>query len=484
MRPGMIWLTRIFDGRELERQRLRQRRHRRAQHGRQPEVRDRLLDRRRGRHQDRAAAARGHRRHRRPHHAQRAEQQQVRPRPATPHRRTTAPRRPAVRRRWRTADRRRRTCSVVASAQRWMPVGRSHVQRQWPARWPGRGARARRADRRFVARRDRDERAFARERLRDREAEPAARARDHRHFALQSEIHAPPSLGLYRASRAGHPDSDRAMCHAPVRVDPRHHAIERLARRRVERGRRAPASPGWPARRGGAALPCGSPCRCLPGTRSASAARRGRTRRPPRPRWPARNSADDPHEDLRETRSRSSRRSRRPAALRAGTRRRARRRSDTSTPPICRLRRMRDVLNGVGGSSSLIVRARGISLAIRASSARLHRVAGDRRIVLDDDLDVDRVGERLVVAHDRVGVELRHARRADHHGRRAGCLARAGCSRCRSACPRRWCRRRRRSGRPTCAVTTSSTRRRSRSSSRATSPVTPERGHAVRRRRR
>ena len=46
--------------------------------------------------------------------------------------------------------------------------------------------------------------------------------------------------------------------------------------------RRAPGSPGWRARRAGAALPCGSPSRSLPGTRSASAARRDR-RRPPRP---------------------------------------------------------------------------------------------------------------------------------------------------------------------------------------------------------
>ena len=83
---------------------------------------------------------------------------------------------------------------------------------------------------------------------------------------------------------------------------------------------------------------------------------------------------------------------------------------------------MRDVLNGVGGSSSLIVRARGISLGDPRQQRRLHREAGDRRIVLDDDLDVDGVGERRVVPHDGVGVQLRHARRADHHRRRAGLL--------------------------------------------------------------
>ena len=83
---------------------------------------------------------------------------------------------------------------------------------------------------------------------------------------------------------------------------------------------------------------------------------------------------------------------------------------------------MRDVLNGVGGSSSLIVRARGISLRDPRQQRRLHREAGDRRIVLDDDRDVHGVGERRVVAHDGVGIELRHARRAHHDRRRAALL--------------------------------------------------------------
>ena len=53
---------------------------------------------------------------------------------------------------------------------------------------------------------------------------------------------------------------------------------------------------------------------------------------------------------------------------------------------------------------------------------RLHREPGDRRIVLDDDRQIHRVGERLVVRDDGVGVELRHARRADHHRRGAEIL--------------------------------------------------------------
>ena len=81
---------------------------------------------------------------------------------------------------------------------------------------------------------------------------------------------------------------------------------------------------------------------------------------------------------------------------------------------------MRDVLNGVGGSSSLIVRARGISFAILAQQPGLHRVARDRRVVLHDDLDVDGLGQRMKVTQHGVRVQLRHARRADHHGRRPG----------------------------------------------------------------
>ena len=122
----------------------------------------------------------------------------------------------------------------------------------------------------------------------------------------------------------------------------------------------------------------------------------------------------------RERQSRSSRRSRRRAVPRAGTRRRGRRIS----APRCRphAARIREVLNGVGGSSSLIVRALGISLRDPRQQRGLHREAGDRRIVLHDDLDVDRLGERRIVAHHRVRVQLRHARRAHHHGGRAGAL--------------------------------------------------------------
>ena len=53
---------------------------------------------------------------------------------------------------------------------------------------------------------------------------------------------------------------------------------------------------------------------------------------------------------------------------------------------------------------------------------RFHRVARNRRIVLDDDLDVDRLGQRVVVADDGFGVQLRHPRRADHDGGGAGGL--------------------------------------------------------------
>ncbi len=65
---------------------------------------------------------------------------------------------------------------------------------------------------------------------------------------------------------------------------------------------------------------------------------------------------------------------------------------------------------------------------------RLHRVAGDRRIVLHDDLDVHRFGERAVVPHHRLGVELRHPRRTDHDRGGAGRLRLAAVTGCRSAC--------------------------------------------------
>ncbi len=87
---------------------------------------------------------------------------------------------------------------------------------------------------------------------------------------------------------------------------------------------------------------------------------------------------------------------------------------------------MRDVLNGVGGSSSLIVAGRGHFARDAGEQPRFHRVAGDRRIVLDDDRDVDGLRQRRVVADDGVGVELGHAGRADHHARGAGGLGLPG----------------------------------------------------------
>src|SRR4029079_1488003 len=50
---------------------------------------------------------------------------------------------------------------------------------------------------------------------------------------------------------------------------------------------------------------------------------------------------------------------------------------------------------------------------------RLHRESGDWRVILDDNLDVDGVGQRLEMPHDSLGVQLRHARRTDHHCCRA-----------------------------------------------------------------
>ncbi len=46
-------------------------------------------------------------------------------------------------------------------------------------------------------------------------------------------------------------------------------------------------------------------------------------------------------------------------------------------------------------------------------------------IVLDDEVDVHRLRQRMIVAHDSLRVQLRHARRADHDGRRPGRLRRA-----------------------------------------------------------
>ena len=104
---------------------------------------------------------------------------------------------------------------------------------------------------------------------------------------------------------------------------------------------------------------------------------------------------------------------------------------------------------------------------------RLHREAGDRRIVLHDDRRFDRVGQRLVVATTASELSL---------GMRGGLTITAAapsafaCRRVRDARPRafgRRCRRRRRRGRRPGSTTVSSTRRRSRSSAAATSPVTP-----------
>ena len=103
--------------------------------------------------------------------------------------------------------------------------------------------------------------------------------------------------------------------------------------------------------------------------------------------------------------------------------------------------RIRAVLNGVGGSSSLIVRADGISLRDAGEERGLHRKPGNRRIVLDDDRRVDGVGEGLVVADDRVRVQFGHPRRADHDRRRPNRLRLPACTRCTCASPLRSSRR-------------------------------------------
>ena len=81
---------------------------------------------------------------------------------------------------------------------------------------------------------------------------------------------------------------------------------------------------------------------------------------------------------------------------------------------------MREVLKGVGGSSSLIVLAAATSRAMRTRSARLHGEARNRRIVLDDDGDFNGGGDGGEVAHHGVGIQLGRAGRADHDGVGAG----------------------------------------------------------------
>ena len=212
---------------------------------------------------------------------------------------------------------------------------------------------------------------------------------------------------------------------APFGLNPCHHAIERLARRRVERGagRRVAGLASAPRRE---ALPCGSPCRSLPGTRTASAARRGRTHPPLRargrrgtvPRCCTRISGNaKPVMAPVAPASSSSSRNTPPRPPKIPT---------SPTSPIFatsledarRLERRRRILELDRP------RARDL-LGDPRQEPRLHRVAGDRRIVLDDDFDVDRLGKGVKMPQDRVRIQLRHARRADHDGGRpASCACR------------------------------------------------------------
>ena len=177
------------------------------------------------------------------------------------------------------------------------------------------------------------------------------------------------------------------------------HAVERLLRRRVERRRRARASRRWRARRGGAALPCGSPCRCLPGTRTASAAPRDRRRRR---RRPSRRRGTVRHDPTRI----SGKREAGHRAGRAGDQ--LLEQEDTAEPAEdlhgrCRraASRMRDGLERRRRILELDRPRRRDLLRDAREQRRLHREAGDRRIVLDDDRQIDGVGERLVVARRR-----------------------------------------------------------------------------------
>ena len=180
---------------------------------------------------------------------------------------------------WRTADRRRRSARPSSRVQPIDRVGRAAGRAACARRSrPVPGAIGGRASiDACVARRDRDERAFGRQRPRDGEAEPLARAADHRHFALQPRS-MPLRIGLIAES-----GSLRLINLACATSHCSTHVITRssaCARRRVERAAGAPRRRRSRARRAGAALPSGSPCRCLPGTRTASAAPPGRTRRP------------------------------------------------------------------------------------------------------------------------------------------------------------------------------------------------------------
>ena len=167
------------------------------------------------------------------------------------------------------------------------------------------------------------------------------------------------------------------MCHAPVRLDPRH-----------ARGPAPPASscrarpPG--ARVAGLAR---APRRCStslriampipPGTRTASAARRDRRRRRP-PRRARRDTAltictrisgnANPVMAPVAPASSSSSRNTPPSPPKIRT-------SIDRRRTLLDLGRMRDVLNGVGGSSSLMVRAARNLLRDPGEQPRLHRVA-------------------------------------------------------------------------------------------------------------
>ena len=136
---------------------------------------------------------------------------------------------------------------------------------------------------------------------------------------------------------------------------------------------------------------------------------------------------------------------------------------------------MRDVLNGVGGSSSLIVRAarhlRARSAPAAPAPSRIRRSAGSpaRRSARSTAS-----ASAVIVAHDRFRVQLRHPRRADHDRRRA---ERLRLPRVSDAGPRAVGRRAGddadAAGRPARRPSRATVRALARRSSRATSPVTP-----------
>ena len=268
-----------------------------------------------------------HRRHRRAHHAQRAEQQQVRrilPRGIVERDRQTGR---GAHPSWSSARRCRRNVSrgcLDPSLNAHRPIERRRHGQHLRSR-----SRARSAPPRLViAASSRDEietRApLTRQRARDRVTESFARPGNQRHFVFQLKIHlrisagcgrylpqgkCSPVLGSY--SNRSTPSSvggagccrsfrrdPHGMAGASQRLAPLHDPIESLARRLVQRRGRRPRGRAARARPGGGALPSGSPCRCLPGTRSASAARRGKTCRPPRSISPGTEQRDDCDEDL------------------------------------------------------------------------------------------------------------------------------------------------------------------------------------------